>query len=177
MPRLITTSPTPSGTRHESGCHQSSTGTRTRTSGWSGQISRISSKNMQSRQTTNWSWRDYRTWPWSQMKRPTSYLPASPGLPESSGRALMTTFPKYLTHTTTSMVKSPTIHSGGSWGNTTWCRSTDQFLQDEPVQSGTHTELRSVVAQQEKETITIKKMYQVATTGAQGQRSGSGERD
>ncbi len=54
MPRLITTSPIPSGTRHESGYHQLSTGTRTRTSGWSGQISRTySSKNMQSKQMTN----------------------------------------------------------------------------------------------------------------------------
>ncbi len=54
MPRLTTTSPTPSGIRHESGCHQSSTGTRMRTSGWSGQISRTcSSKNMRSKQATN----------------------------------------------------------------------------------------------------------------------------
>jgi hypothetical protein len=54
MPRLITTLPTPSGTRHESGCHQSSTGTRTRTLGWSGQISRTClNKNMQSKQMTN----------------------------------------------------------------------------------------------------------------------------
>ncbi len=54
MPRLITTSPIPSGTRHKSGYHQLLTGTRTRTSGWSGQISRTcSSKNMQSKQMTN----------------------------------------------------------------------------------------------------------------------------
>ncbi len=54
MHRPITTSPTPSGIRHKSVCHQLLTGTRTRTSGWSGQISRIcSSKNMQSKPTTN----------------------------------------------------------------------------------------------------------------------------
>ncbi len=58
------------------------------------------------------------------MKQPTSCLPTSPGLPESSGRALMTTTPRYLTHTTTSMAGSPTIRSGGSWGNTTRCGST-----------------------------------------------------
>jgi hypothetical protein len=70
------------------------------------------------------------------MKQPTSCLPASPGLTKSSGKALMTTI-------------------RAMWIN---------FFMMNLFKAALTPELWSVVAQQEQETITIKRMYQVATT-------------
>ncbi len=105
------------------------------------------------------------------MKLPMSCSLVSPGLPGSSEKASMTTTPKFHTRSMTETMESPTTHSGGSWGNTTRCGSTFSIMN--LFKAALTPELRSIVAQQEQETITIKKMYQVATT-AQWELKGKG---
>jgi hypothetical protein len=96
------------------------------------------------------------------MKLPMSCSPESPGLPGSSGKALATTMPKYHTRT---MTENDGISNHSFWR---FLRQYDamwiNFFKMNLFKAVLTPELRSVVAQQEQETITIKKMYQVATT-------------